>query len=404
MDPLTPWIWSLALSSQINLQPNGFRITHGATAQFRRSHHTVQWSQMGRRTFVAWNNKIGGLHAVKSSDSYWAQAHYQRGALHAGVWYDWNSKHLSAECQFARPNFSTRLNYNPYTGLRISGVYRQFRYDFGQRWNLGTEPMGLLPRLRVAGGWSAQTPVQVEAHWRKVQVQYRSQNSGWGLLRTSWQALPGLHAAAMVSSNKWRIQANQRFQTTGNDYRPSWYLESSLFAQNEGLGGSAGIGLGAHRFYAAAGLQRAGDATYELGLQTHVKQGSMGRFQFQVLAQHFGNWNVQVRVVQGVQWGNSNKGNRAAWTKLNLRLQSEDDGAQALVLLTEVETGRVVRLLLDAHAVKTERIPSGNYRVRTVGPEFWEYSMNTELLNLDRSSGTKELIIAANKLKFKDMN
>jgi hypothetical protein len=238
MDPLTPWIWSLALSSQINLQPNGFRITHGATAQFRRSHHTVQWSQMGRRTFVAWNNKSGGLHAVKSSDSYWAQAHYQRGALHAGVWYDWNSKHLSAECQFARPNFSTRLNYNPYTGLRISGVYRQFRYDFGQRWNLGTEPMGLLPRLRVAGGWSAQTPVQVEAHWRKVQVQYRSQNSGWGLLRTSWQALPGLHAAAMVSSNKWRIQANQRFQTTGNDYRPSWYLESSLFAQNEGLGGS----------------------------------------------------------------------------------------------------------------------------------------------------------------------
>jgi hypothetical protein len=130
----------------------------------------------------------------------------------------------------------------------------------------------------------------------------------------------------------------------------------------------------------------------------------MGRYQVQGIAQHYGNWNVQVRVVQGVQWGNSNKGNRAAWAKLNLRLQSEDDGAQALVLLTEVETGRVVRLLLDAHAVKTERIPSGNYRVRTVGPEFWEYSMNTELLNLDRSSGTKELIIAANKLKFKDMN
>jgi hypothetical protein len=208
----------------------------------------------------------------------------------------------------------------------------------------------------------------------------------------------------MVSNGKWRMQANQRYQSTGNDYRPSWYLESSLFAQNQGIGGSAGIGLGAHRFYVAAGQQRAGGATYELGLQTQGKLGSMGRYQLQGFAQHLGNWNVLVRVVQGVQWGNGNTGHRTSWTTLNVRLQSEDDGAQALVLLTDAETGRVVRLLLDAHTLKTERIPSGSYRVRAVGPEFWEYSVNAELLNLDRSSGIKDLIIVANKLKFKDMN
>lgn len=264
--------------------------------------------------------------------------------------------------------------------------------------------MGFLPRFRVAGGWSKQTPILVEAHWRKVQVQYRSQNLELGQLRTSWQALPGLHASAMVSGDSWRIQSSQRHQTRGKDYRPSWYLESSFFAQNEGLGGSAGIGLGAHRFYAAAGRLREAVGTYEFGLQTEGKLGSIGSYQFQGFAHYLGKWNVQVRVVQGVQLGNSNKGHRAAWVKLNLRLQSEDDGAQALVLLTEVETGQVVRLLLDAHAVKTERIPSGRYRVRTVGPEFWEYSMNTELLNLDQSSAMKELIIVASKLKFKDMN
>lgn len=404
MDPVTPWIWSLALSSQLNFQPNGFRIIPGGTAQIRRSNHTLQWSQLGRRSFVAWNSKSVGLQVGKSSNSYWSHAQYQRGPVHAGVWYDWNSKRLSAECQWVRPNFSTRLNYHPHTGLRFSGGYRQFRYDLGQRWNLSTEPMGALPRLRVAGGWSAQVPVQVEAHWRKVQVQYRSQKSEWGQLRTSWQALPGLHASAMVSNGKWRMQANQRYQSTGNDYRPSWYLESSLFAQNEGIGGSAGIGLGAHRFYVAAGQQRAGGATYELGLQTQGKLGSMGRYQLQGFAQHLGNWNVQVRVVQGVQWGNGNTGHRTSWTTLNVRLQSEDDGAQALVLLTDAETGRVVRLLLDAHTLKTERIPSGSYRVRAVGPEFWEYSLNAELLKLDRSSGIKDLIIVANKLKFKDMN
>lgn len=404
MDFVTPWIWSLALSSQVNFQPHGFRISPGATAEIRRSHHTVQWSQLGRRLFVAWNSKSGGLQVVKSSYSYWAQAQYQRGPLQAGVWYDWNNKRLSAECQFIRPTFSTRLNYNPYTGLRISGVHRQFRYDLGQRWNISTEPMGALPRLRVAGGWSAQIPIQVDAQWRKVQVQYRSQNSEWGQLRTSWQALPGLHAEALVSNNRWRIQANQRSQITSDDYRPSWYLESSLFAQNEGLGGSAAIGLGAHRFYAAAGRQREGGATYELGLQTQGKLGLLGRYQIQGFAQYLDRWDVQVRVVQSLQWGNGNRGNREAWTTLNIRLQSEDDGAQALVLFTEIETGRVVRFLLDAHSAKTERIPSGSYRVRAIGPEFWEYLVNTELLNLDRSSGTKDLVILANKLKFKDMN
>ena len=111
-----------------------------------------------------------------------------------------------------------------------------------------------------------------------------------------------------------------------------------------------------------------------------------------------------MRIIQGVNWGNRNTVQRVVSTNLNVRLQSEDSGAQALVVLTEVETGQVVRLLLDTHAVKTEQIPSGNYRVRTVGPEFWEYSMNTALLNLDRSSGTTDLIIIANKLIFKEMN
>ncbi len=404
MDPLTPWIWSLALTSQINFQPNGFRIVPSGAAQIRRSDHTVEWSQLGRRSFVVWNSKRVGLQAGKFSDSFWSHAHYQRGPLRAGVWYDSNGKRLSAECQFIRPTFSTRFYYHPVTGFRVSGGYRAFRYDLGQRWNVGTEPIGALPRLRLAGGWSSKEPVQVEAHWRKVQVQYRSQKLEFGQLRTSWQALPGLHASAMVSCDNWRIQSSQRYQTRGKDYRPSWYLESSFFAQNEGIGGSAGIGLGAHRFYAAAGRLREAGGTYEIGLQTEGKLGSIGSYQFQGFAHYLGKWNVQVRVVQGVQLGNSNKGRRAAWAKLHLRLQSEDDGAQALVLLTEVETGQVVRLLLDTHAVKTELIPSGNYRVRTVGPEFWEYSMNTALLNLDRSSGTTDLIIIANKLIFKEMN
>lgn len=264
--------------------------------------------------------------------------------------------------------------------------------------------MGFLPRFRMAGGWSMQTPFQVEAHWRKVQVQYRFQNLELGQLRTSWQALPGLNASAMVSCDNWRIQSSQRYQTRGKDYRPSWYLESSFFAQNERLGGSAGIGLGAHRFYAAAGRLREAGGTYELGLQTEGKLGSIGSYQFQGFAQYLGKWNVQVRLIQRIHLGKHNTGQRAWSTALTVRLQSVDDGAQALVLLTEVETGQVVRLLLDAHAMKTERIPSGRYRVRIVGPEFWEYSMNTELLNVDRSSATKELVIVASKLKFKDMN
>lgn len=404
MDPLTPWIWSLALTSQINFQPNGFRIVPSGAVQIRRSDHTVEWSQLGRRSFVVWNNKRVGLQAGRFSDSFWSHVHYQRGPLRAGLWYDTNGKRLSAECQFIRHTFSTRLNYHPVTGFRVSGGYRAFRYDLGQRWNVGTEPIGALPRLRVAGGWSSKEPVQVEAHWRKVQVQYRSQNLEFGQLRTSWQALPGLQASALVTSDKWRLQSSYRFQTKNKDYRPSFYLEHSLFAQNDGLGGSAGIGQGAHRIYGACGRQREAGGTFELGIQTQGKLSSIGSYQFQGYAQYLGKWSIQVRIIQGVNWGNRNTVQRVVSTNLNVRLQSEDSGAQALVVLTEVETGQVVRLLLDTHAVKTEQIPSGNYRVRTIGPEFWEYTMNTALLNLDRSSGTTDLIIIANKLIFKEMN
>ena len=404
MDPLMPWIWSLALSSQLNFQPNGFWIIPAGAAQIRRSDHTVELSQLGRRSFVAWNSKRIGLQVGKFSDSFWSHAHYRRGPLRAGVWYDSNGKRLSAECLYVRPTFSTRLHYHPASGFRVTGGYRAIRYDLGQRWNVSTEPMGFLPRFRVAGGWSMQAPVQVEAHWRKVQVQYRSQNSEWGSLRSWWQLLPGLHVSAMVYSDNWRIQSSQRVQTTVENDRSSWYLEYSLFAQNDRLGGSAGIGHGAHRVYGACGRLREAGGTYEFGLQTAGKLVSVGSYQLQGFAQYLGKWNVQMRLIQRVHLGKHNTGQRAGSTALTVRLQSADDGAQALVLLTEVETGQVIRLLLDAHTIKTERIPSGRYRVRTLGPEFWEYSMNTELLNVDRSSATKELIIVASKLKFNDMN
>ena len=404
MEPVIPLIWSLALSGQFQFNPQGLWIVPGGSLRIERSGQSIQWSQMGERSSLAWNGKHHGLLTGRTSFGYWTNGQIQFGGWRSAFWVDWKTRLWSLEGQWMRNQWTHRLAYHPRSGMRWNGTSERYKFDVGRRWSLEMLPLGVLPRVRIAGGWNVQTPIQTDVQWRKVHLQYRSQWGSLGQFRTAWQPTSSFHASAVLSEGKWRLQSNHRYQLRNKGGRLGPYFETTVYGQNGSGGLGIGMGKGTHRFHASTAFMEWQGPQLELGIQTHGNFGKLGRYQVQGIAQRNGTWTLQVRITQGFQWNTGAQRPKIEFGKIQLGCESGGVDGHALVLLTHRETGQVVRVLIVSGERTLERLPVGRYAVRVVGPEHWEFTTDRPYVEVASDRSIENLTIYANPLIFKNMN
>lgn len=403
MEPIVPWIWILTLSGQATFQSGKMHLFPGGALQIQRGKQHFVAGIQGSRLRAGWSSSQHRLNVGNNATGTWIESQFTFSKGESMLWYDVRSRTWAGEFMIRSGDHQFRVNRHPNSGLRAQWTSGVHRLELGNRWNFRSRFPDTKIQWGISGGWNLSAPWFADINSGKMQLHYRSQGKSLGQWRVNYRWDPRLQVSGLWSDQRWRLQVSSRHSWHASKGASAGYVEGSCFGQTQGMGGSLGLGFGGHRLYGQWSQEWTGNGLWEWGLQTQGNWDRLGRYQIQAWAQHHRNWSVQIRLSQGIQWSNS-RSKSSALFPLRIEFSETDEGAQGLLILTEIQSGSVVRLFLNDSDPRIEKIPCGRYRVRFVGPEDWEYSTSEVQIALLDKTEIKTLTVSAKKLIFRDMN
>ena len=409
MEPLSPLLWTVALSAQLSgggMHP--WSVFPGGTMSVQKKSTRLQWDQMGSRSSISVQRGNQRIHLGKWADGFWVNGEWKYKKGEGGFRYDVTSRKVATQWAYSWKEQRIRFDTHPSWGARVGYFAPDWQIEVGNRWRIQWQPHATAFRATLLGGWSENSLYGAEFQWKKIQLNYRTTWENRGQLRVSVQPAQWASFSLNDSKDRWRIQSNHRLQLTQKNSKSGVYMESAAFVHSRGVGWSLGAGKGVHRIYGASGFDRSQRFPWEVGLQTQGKWGHMGMYQIQFTAQKQTNWSMQLRISQGIQLGNRRSTLYSRSKSVPVQLECHVEGmhqrCQALLILKDVATGNTLRFLLEGNTTRKEWIPEGSYIVRVLGPEEWEYQWPSDRFTVLKGEQEKKISINANPLIFKSMN
>jgi hypothetical protein len=408
MEPLSPLIWSLALSAQFSRGVGPWAMLPGWKLGLQNRGWTVQWSQLGHSSNLNFQKGSQRLSFGKWSNEPWINGSWKVKNMQGGFIYEVSKQKLTTQWVYAFQDRRIHLDTHPSLGVRIGYVTPKLQVNIGNRWRVQWISQAQNVRAAFSGGWLLNSMYGADLQWKKIHVNYRSTMKDWGQWSVHTQPFAWSNLLINASKDRWRIQSNQRFSINRGRFKSGMYLESSVFVQSRGSGFSLGAGNKNHRIYGTTGIGVDRGYPCEVGWQSQGKWGQMGVYQIQLTAQKQESWSWQLHLSQNVRLGNrhSPKFSRAKSASIQIicQIEEQDRPHQVLMILKHLSNGNTLRFLLEGNSVRREWVPEGDYAVQVIGPEGWEYQCSVDRITAAKGDLGKKVVVKFKPLKYNEMN